>query len=48
VTPVRLGISPLSWTNEAEQDPRQAPPKEAVAFGLAHLVRAFANARKEA
>jgi inosose dehydratase len=31
---------------EAEQDPKQAPPKEAVAFGLAHLVRAFANARK--
>jgi inosose dehydratase len=31
---------------EAEQDPKKAPPKEAVAFGLAHLVRAFANAAK--
>ena len=30
---------------EAEQDPKQAPPKDAVAFGLAHLVRAFANAK---
>lgn len=30
---------------EAEQDPKQAPPKGAVAFGLAHLVRAFANAK---
>jgi inosose dehydratase len=33
---------------EAEQDPKKAPPKEAVAFGLAHLVRAFANARQGA
>ena len=33
---------------EAEQDPKKAPPKEAVAFGLAHLVRSFANAQKEA
>jgi inosose dehydratase len=31
---------------EAEQDPKQVPPKEAVSFGLGHLVRAFANARK--
>lgn len=31
---------------EAEQDPKKAPPKEAVAFGLCNLVRAFANARK--
>lgn len=33
---------------EAEQDPKKAPPKDAVAFGLAHLVRSFANARSEA
>jgi inosose dehydratase len=30
---------------EAEQDPEKVPPKEAVAFGLANLVRAFANAK---
>lgn len=30
---------------EAEQDPKQAPPKDAIAFGLTHLVRAFANAK---
>ena len=30
---------------EAEQDPAKAPPQAAVAFGLGHLVRSFANAR---
>jgi inosose dehydratase len=33
---------------EAEQDPKKMPPKEAIGFGLGHLVRTFANAGQEA
>jgi inosose dehydratase len=33
---------------EAEQDPKKMPPKEAIGFGLGHLVRTFANASQEA